>query len=66
MTKGSRAGEVVGAGLLAQLPQAGDEGDLLALVELQPDLLGQHDGGDVGEQARPDDLTHGSSIPSAR
>ncbi len=53
--------------LLAELPEPGDEGDLLALVQLQPVGLRQHDGGDVGEQPRPDDLTHGpGSIPSGR
>jgi hypothetical protein len=52
--------------VLPELVQARDEGDLLAVVELEPLLLREHDGGHMGEEAGPDDLTHGSAIPSAR
>ena len=47
-------------------PQARDEADLLAVVELLADVLGQHDGGHVGDEPGPDDLTHGGLHPANR
>jgi hypothetical protein len=44
--------------LRAETPEPRDEADLLALVDLQPDLLGQHDRGDVRDDPRADDLSH--------
>ena len=45
----------------AQPLQTGYEGDLAALVQGQPLLLRQHDRGDMCEEPRADDLTHGWS-----
>ena len=44
--------------------EAGDEGDLLAVVDLEPDLFRQHDGGHVGDEPCPDDLSHVSPLSS--
>src|SRR5438034_854028 len=49
-----------------QRAEAVDQADLLALVDLQPDLLGQHDGRDVGHEPGADDLTHPRSTPLPR
>src|SRR5439155_27058921 len=46
--------------------QAGNEGDLLPLVELVADLLRQHDGRDVRDEPGTDDLTHASLSPGGR
>lgn len=61
-----RVGGLALEDVLAEPAQAGDEGDLLAVVELQPVGLRQDDGGHVREESRPDDLTHGCSIRSVR
>ena len=49
----------------AQPFQARDQADLLALVQLEPLRVRQHDRGHVREQPRPDDLTH-RAHPSGR
>ena len=43
--------------------QPRDQADLLAVVDLQPNLLGQHDRGYVRDESGADDLTHGSGPP---
>ena len=43
--------------------QSGVERALVAVVELATQVVRQHDGGDVREQSRADDFTHGWSLP---
>ena len=52
--------------LRAEPFQARDQADLLALVQFEPLGVRQHDRGDMSQQSRPGNLTHGCSIPVLR